>query len=314
MGVYLIPELMSLGYEVDAMTADDVVSTQKGLRYIKENAMDRDVMSRILKNNYDAVVDFMIYNTMQFAERFEMFLKNTGHYIFLSSYRVYANEEIPIRETSPRLLDAIKDSKYLETEEYGLYKARCENILRASKYDNWTIVRPAVTYSKTRFQLTTLEAWVFIRRCRLGLPTIIPKDALNVQATMSWGGDVAKMISRLVCNEKAKCKAFTVSTAEHQTWGTIAEYYKELIGLEYIPVDTETFLKICPPMIYQLKYDRYFDRVIDNSKILEATGLKQSDFISLKDGLKKELDALPKDYLWFDNDLSKNMDEVIKSM
>ena len=92
MGVYLIPELLSLGYEVDAMTADDVVSTQKGLRYIKENAMDRDVMGRILKNNYDAVVDFMIYNTMQFAERFEMFLKNTGHYIFLSSYRVYANE------------------------------------------------------------------------------------------------------------------------------------------------------------------------------------------------------------------------------
>ena len=313
MGVCLVPELLSLGYEVDAMTADDAVSTQKGLHYIKENAMDRNVISRILKNKYDAVVDFMVYNTMQFAERFEMFLQSTGHYIFLSSYRVYANEETPIRETSPRLLDVIDDVKYLETEEYGLYKARCENILRASKYNNWTIVRPAITYSKTRFQLTTLEAWTFIRRCRLGLPSIIPKEALNIQATMSWGGDAAKMIARLVCNERAKGEAFTATTSEHQTWGTIAEYYKELIGLEYIPVDTETFLKFYP-FKYQLIYDRYFDRIVGNSKILEVTGLKQSDFISLKDGLKMELDALPKDYLWYDNELSKNMDEIIKNL
>lgn len=126
-------------------------------------------------------------HTMQFAERFEMFLESTAHYIFLSTYRVYADKETPIREISPRLLDATTDMQYLSTEEYGLFKARCENILRASKYNNWTIVRPAITYSKYRFQLTTLEAYVFVRRCRQGLPSIVPEDALNVQATMSWG-------------------------------------------------------------------------------------------------------------------------------
>lgn len=179
--------LISTTYEVDVMTLDNVVSHQKGLRYIQENAMDREIMSRTLKNRYDAVVDFMVYTTMQFAERFEMFLESTAHYIFLSTYRVYANKETPIRETSPRLLDATTDMQYLSTEEYGLFKARCENILRASKYNNWTIVRPAITYSKYRFQLTTLEAYVFVRRCRQGLPSIVPEDALNVQATMSWG-------------------------------------------------------------------------------------------------------------------------------
>ena len=143
MGRYLVPELLSLGYEVDAMTLDDVESKQNGLTYIKKDAMDIDVMREILKNKYDAIVDFMIYDTMKFAERFEMFLQNTKQYISLSSYRVYADEEHPIKETSPRLLDASKDKIYLQTEEYGLYKARCENILRASKYDNWTIVRPA---------------------------------------------------------------------------------------------------------------------------------------------------------------------------
>ena len=192
MGKYLVPELLKMGYEVDAMTLDDTVSTQKGLTYIKKNAMDIDVMKEILKNNYDAIVDFMIYETSKFAERFELFLQNTKHYISLSSYRVYADEEHPIKETSPRLLDVTRDKEYLQTEEYGLYKARCENILRASKYDNWTVVRPAVTYSSYRFQLVTLEAYVFIRRAKMGLPVILPEKALAAQATMSWGGDVGK--------------------------------------------------------------------------------------------------------------------------
>ena len=314
MGVYLIPELLKLGYKVDVLTLDNMVSPRKELCYIQKNAMDRSIMRDILKNKYDAIVDFMVYTTMQFAERFEMFLENTEHYVFLSTYRIYANEEIPIKETSPRLVDASKDITYLTTEEYGLFKARCENILFASKYQNWTIVRPAVTYSKYRFQLTTLEAPVFVRRAKLGLPVIIPKDAMKHSATMSWGGDVAKMISRLILNEKAMCEAFTVSTSEHQTWETIAGYYKELLGLECIPVDNDTFLKIADYMTYQLKYDRCYDRIIDNSKILSATGLLQSDLMPLKKGLKTELDALPKDFLWDDNDISKRMDKIIENL
>ncbi len=122
------------------------------------------------------------------------------------------------------------------------------------------------------------------------------------------------MISLLVCNERAKREIFTASTAEHHTWGEIAEYYKELIGLEYIPVNTETYLKLSPYMTYQLKYDRYFNRIIDNSKILSVTGLKQSELMPLKQGLKKELGALPKDYLWFENDISNKMDEILKNV
>ena len=314
MGIYLIPELLKLGYKVDVMTLDNITSDQRELRYIQKNAMDKSVMRDILKNKYDAIVDFMIYTTMQFAERFEMFLENTEHYIFLSTYRVYANEEVPIKESSPRLIDASKDTTYQAMEEYGLFKARCENILFASKYQNWTIVRPAITYSKYRFQLTTLEAPVFVRRAKLGLPVIVPKDAMKHSATMSWGGDVAKMISRLILNEKAMCEAFTVATSEHQTWETIAGYYKELLGLECILVDNDTFLKLADGMTYQLKYDRCYERIIDNSKILSITGLSQSDLMPLKKGLKTELDALPKDFLWGDSDMSKKMDKIIEEL
>lgn len=41
-----------------------------------------------------------------------------------------------------------------------------------------------------------------------------------------------------------------------------------------------------------MKYGRLFNRKIDNSKILEATGLKKEDFVSIKDGLKIEIERI----------------------
>lgn len=40
------------------------------------------------------------------------------------------------------------------------------------------------------------------------------------------------------------------------------------------------------------KYDRVFDRKIDNSKILGVTGLKAGDFFSIKEGIKTELSKI----------------------
>ena len=34
-----------------------------------------------------------------------------------------------------------------------------------------------------------------------------------------------------------------------------------------------------------LIYDRFFDRIIDNSKVLKATGLCDKDFLSIEEGL-----------------------------
>ena len=39
---------------------------------------------------------------------------------------------------------------------------------------------------------------------------------------------------------------------------------------------------------WQLRYDRMFNRIMDNSKILEVTGMKQSQLMPLYDGLKLE--------------------------
>lgn len=321
MGRYVVPKLLERGYTVDAVSLDNMESGDKRLKYIKADATDMDVIKGILSENYDGIIDFMVYPTPKFAERFELFLESTSHYIYLSSYRVYANEEHPITETSPRLLDASHDKTFLATEDYSLYKARCENILRSSVYGNWTAVRPAITYSTCRYQLVTLEAPVNISRAKLGKPVLVPETALGVEATLSWAGDVAEMIVRLLFNEEAKREVYTVSTAEHHKWGEIAGYYKELIGLEIVPVDNETYLRCFSPdrsiqaaSKYQLIYDRLFDRIIDNTKILKAAGMKQSELMPLRKGLEYELSRLPEGIEWNPAVINGNMDFYLEKM
>ena len=318
MGVYLVPKLIERGYAVDVASLDSVESTTPNLRYFTGNCLDVEYVSELLKNGYDGIVDFMVYDQDKFKERHKMFLDNTSHYIYLSTYRIYANEEHPIKETSPRLLDVSADKDFLATDDYALYKAKGEDVLLASDYKNWTAIRPAITYSKRRFQLVTLEAPNVVKRALNGKKVVLPKEAKTVQATMSWAGDVAEMIARLLFNDRAYREIFTVSTAEHMTWGEVADIYKNLIGLEAVWVDTEDFLGILSKHTnnpnaprYQLIYDRFFDRMIDNSKILEVTGMKQSEITSLHDGLKRELAGVTADTFNF-GPSSEVMDEYLQ--
>lgn len=319
MGVYLVPELLKMGYEVDVIALDDMESSDPKLRYIKANAKDKEYIAEMLKNGYDAVVDFMTYWSKEERDTFpKLYLENTKHYIFLSTYRVYANEEHPIKETSPRILDVATDEDILNSGDYCIHKAQSEEFLKASGFTNWTAVRPAITYSKKRFQLVTLEMELVVRRMLEGKTLVLPEPAMDIEATMSWAGDVAKMIAKLLFNPKAMCEIYSVCTSEHHTWREVAEIYKEIGGLKILTVDTDTFLDILSPgnivARRQLTLDRYYDRIMDNSKILEVTGMKRSELMPLKDGLKKEFDALDKNIEWAPNDAYNRMDEYLAKM
>ena len=315
MGAHLVSELLKLGFKVDVVSLEDRVSGDPNLRYFKCNIKDAEILREMLKNDYNCIVDFMIYSTPEFASKCNLFLDNTDQYIYLSSYRVYADAKGPITETSPRLLDVSTDAHYLASDDYSLHKARGEDRLKNSGKTNWTIVRPAITYSNQRIQLTCLEGNTIINRSRLGKPVIVPDKAMTAQTTMTWGGDVAKMISRLVLNKSALGEAYTTATAEHHTWEEIAGYYKELIGLKYIPVSVDDFLSVQsdePFDNYRWKviYDRVYDRIIDNTKILNAAGMKQNELKPLFEGLKSELSALPEN-IFASMAYSERMDKFI---
>lgn len=316
MGQYLVPYLADMGYEITAVSLDDEKPYNDKVTCIKANAKDKDFLTRLLSQKFDGVVDFMIYWGHEFKDYYKLFLENTKHYIFLSSCRVYANEETPITESSPRLLDYSTDKELISSDDYCIHKARSENILMLSDYDNWTIVRPATTFSKMRYQLVTLEAVNCVGRAKKGKKVVLPIQAKNVPATLGWAGNVSMMIAKLLFNEKAKKEIFNVCSSEYRTWGEIAEYYNKICGLEAVWVDKEDYLKILSPEMnltvrWQLEYARLFDRITDNSKVLKFTRMKQEELMTLYDALKMVVEAVPEGYEFPETDVSRRMDEYL---
>lgn len=299
MGTYLVPKLAEDGYQVDVISMDDVVSPYSNLHYFKGKA--DELVPEFVKNHYDAIVDFMIYPTEKFRAVHPMLLGNTDHYIFLSSYRVFDETKGWTKEDSPQILDASDDQRFLATDDYALLKSRGEDILEQSSFRNWTVIRPAITYSQKRCQLVTLERHQLLPFIRSNTPVLLPAAAMPVQGTMTWAGDVAEMIRRLLLKEGALCDYFNVTTSEHHTWAEVAEYYRDLFNLDCQLVEEEPFIQYFwghasadeqYRRTMQLRYDRLFERQMDNSKILNFTGLKQSDLTPLYEGLKRERESL----------------------
>ena len=304
MGKYLVPLLASRGYQIDAVALDTAPYDFPNVNNIQADTGDLKTYMSLVNNNYDGIIDFLIYPTSNLTQRLPFIADNCGHYIFLSTYRVYDNKELPLKESSPRIFDTGDDPIIRYSDDYCIYKARGEEVIKLQQKKNWTIIRPAITYSYLRNQLVTLEANDTVGRARLGKTVVLPEQAKNVRATMSWAGDVAKMIAGILFNPDALGETYTVSTAEHHSWGEIADYYKDICNMKVLYVDKEDYLSIMEPFSYnkcprwQLEYDRLFDRVMDNSKILALTGMKQQDLMPLYEGLKYEINRIPADHQW----------------
>lgn len=318
MGQYLVPELSRLGFQVDALALDTPREHLPHVTYFQANFKDPETRDHFLAQHYDAIVDFMTYGSATIEASLAPMLQATDQYFFVSSCRVFDNLQVPIVESSPRLLDSSKDPKLLASDDYCIYKARGENFLRSQPRQNWTIIRPSTTYSFMRYQLVTLEAPDTVGRALQGKATVVPASAFHVPCSMTWGGDVGPMIARLVCNEQALGEDFNVTSSEAHPWSTVAEYFKDICGLKSVWVEQQDYLDLLEPdrtrqngRLWQLIYARLFNRVYDNTKMLQVTGLKQEDFRSLYDGLKNEITRCPKDYPFPNN---ARFDDYLKQL
>ncbi|WP_273524644.1 polysaccharide pyruvyl transferase family protein [Mailhella massiliensis] len=315
LGAYLVDELVKTDHSV-YITSRSKHNDYNNIHYLLGNAKDEVFLESVLKDSYDCVVDFMIWPTLTFKNKYEEIINKTGHYIYLSSYRAYADSDMkPLSEESPLLVDVTTDKEYLKTDEYALAKGREERVLKDSPYSNYTIIRPAITFSKSRFQLGTLEASSIIHRTIKGLPLLLPREMMNKRAAVSWAGDVGRMMAFLLGNDKAKKEIFNVATAESHTWGEIATYYHELIGTNIVLGDLNSYINVVRGQ-YQVKYDRMLNRVVDNSKILNLMKISNSDLMPVRSALAKELADLPAvaKRIKEDVQLCKRMDDQIQKL
>lgn len=313
MGSYLIPELLGRGFMVDSLSNDVSYEPERErLHYFVGDARDRKTIDTLLENNYDGIINFMHYDS-DFMYHHKPYLDHCRHYIMLSSYRVFTDFDPITTERSPRHIDASPDIQFRNSDDYTIVKARAEDALRASTYDNWTIARPSIVFSKMSFPLVNLGAYAIVNRARDHVPTYIAREALDVQSCITWSGDIAKMFAGIICNENAKCEDYNLVTSEHQSWGELLEFYHDLLGLEARVVGKKDILEFGfngeKWSEWQTEYDRLLNRVMDNSKILAVAGLSESDITPVKKVLEAELTALPPDYRFDDPfDVNRKMD------
>lgn len=292
MGTPLSKILADTGNLVFVTSRRERISQNANIRYLVGNAKDNDFLQNLFsKSKYDVIIDFMSYKTEEFRKRVNMLLNATGHYVFISSSRVYAESKKTITETSQRLLDVCKDKKYLKTDDYGLAKARQEDILKETGKGNYTIIRPSVIYGSSRLQLGAFEKEHWLYRVLKGRSIVFSRDMENKLTAMTNANDAAGAIASVAGNKLAFGKIFNIADGTSYAWGDILSIYLDaletLIGKRPKVVMTERTIRLCDKSARtQILNARGIDRHFDNSAI---KAFYKKDFISPHEGLPMEL-------------------------
>lgn len=277
MGKHLVDLLKTEGHEI-YVTTRSAMPSAGNVYYVQGNAHDVNFLKAYLQEQWDVIVDFMVYSTREFEGRVNLLLESTGQYIFLSSARVYANSLGPITENSARLLDVSSDSKFLSTDEYALTKARQEDVLKNSGKRNWTIIRPYITYSENRLQLGVLEKEAWLYRALKGRTIVFSKDINDKVSTLTYGWDVSKGILNIIGKADALGQAFHITSGENIVWQDVLAVYLDVLEkyLGFRPKvllgESDQFGKTHPAR-YQVIYDRLYNRRFDNSKVGKYSSL-----------------------------------------
>lgn len=270
-GRELIAQLSGLGHEIH-VTSRQPRDGSGPVRFIRGDARDDAFLHTLLRQNWDVIVDFMIYDTAGFRRRVQLLLDATDQYIFTSTARVFADSGSLIEERSPRLLDVVHDVAFLSTDEYALTKARQEDMLRGAASANWTIIRPYITFGAGRLQLGTLEKEVWLLRALQGRSIVFCSAMMDKWTTMTDGGDVAGMIAALVGNPAALGEDYNLTGNQSLRWGDVLDLYLNEIEahlgerprVAFQDVDAFCGWTTAGP---QVRYDRVYNRRFNPAKI-----------------------------------------------
>lgn len=304
MGAPLTDLLDSLNEDV-SIVCRNKTKEKKNVKYFYGNAKDEVFMQAVLSTgHYDSIIDFCLYNSKEFSQKYELLLHHTNQYICLSSIQVVADSDLPKTEESPRYMETDPPMKGEKYYWYCYEKARIEDTLIKSGYQNWTIIRPSITMNEDHYFWGDFidELWTY--RILRGGTVPIPKNMLNVKTSITYGGDVAQMLLSIIGNPTALGQIYNV-TSNVFTWGQLLELYKSIFGKMGFQIKIKYLDNAKPLMInsgYKYLYERTRtnNRVFDSSKVyrlMEQKKIKR-EFASfenkLEEWVRRDLSRLPK--------------------
>jgi len=298
LGTPVSRELLRLGATVEVICPEEKISDDERLIFHQSLATEELLRSLFAERHYDGIVNFIHYkDPEEYRGIHPLLIENTDHLIFLSSYRVYANEQHPVTEDAPRLTEVVTDPDFQENEKYAVPKSRCEDFLRNECAGQpWTIVRPVISFSQYRLDMLMYSKHRVLKAADEGTELLLPRLVKDYGAGLDWAGNSGKLIANLLFKPEALGETFTISSGQNLTWGQVAGIYQRLIGLKVRWCGEDEYLTVRPTLNtepsqrWAYRYDRRFDRDIDCTKVLKTTGLTTGDFASIEDGIRKELE------------------------
>ena len=154
-------------------------------------------------------------------------------------------------------------------------KGREENILKEYTSNNWTIIRPYITYNTNRLQLGVYEKENWLWRALNGKAIVIPKDILERKTCITYGEDLGKAIYQIIEDKSSFGEAFNIVNPKYITWRQVLDTYLKILedkkgfkpNIKVIK-NSESLETIWNSA--QIKYDRLFDRTFNSEKIIKT--------------------------------------------
>ena len=174
------------------------------------------VREALAGHDFDAVVDFVAFDTTHVQADIDLFTGRTGQYVFISSASAYQTPpaRVPVVESTP-----LRNPFW----EYSRNKIACEDLLVAAYRDAAfpaTIVRPSHTYDRTSVPMD--GGWTVVERMRQGKEVVVHGDGTSLW-TLTHHADFAKAFVPLLGHTGAVGDAFHITSDEAITWNHIVE-------------------------------------------------------------------------------------------
>lgn len=229
--------------------------------------VNRDQLSTLADQHFDAVVDFIAYKPAQVQRDVDAFLGKCGQYLVISSACVYHKPLtiFPITESAP-----IYDSPW----DYAQDKINCEAAIKKAYLEKRfpiTIIRPTHTYSNILLPVGLCGksgGWSVASRMLRGKPVLLHGDGLTLW-TITHSRDVAKGIVGLLGNSRAIGEAVHITSDEAVSWDDLYHNLAYALGVEakICHVSTDMLTRFFPDERGHLMGDTAHCAIFDNTKI-----------------------------------------------
>lgn len=233
-------------------------SAPDGARVIHADARDAAQLRGLLAEDvkahgeYDAVVQWICFDTGHMSEDIETFAGLTKQYVFISSASAY--------QTPPQHYIAREGVTPLDNPywRYSRDKAACEQLLRdagAERDFPFTIVRPSHTYGYSDLPLAVTSwthPWTVMDRMLHGRKVLVHGDGTSLW-TLTDHRDFAVGLVGLLGNEAALSEDVHITGDDVLSWNQIYEFAAAAVG-----IDAERFseLAVHVPTDVLMRFDR----------------------------------------------------------